>query len=82
MAATIRLGRHLSWDHPTFCRFIAASPNFNLLRADLPPSVTPLMLQDQCTASYWIESWSDLLLRPLAAACVAALRVTAHPDLD
>jgi hypothetical protein len=37
------------------------------------------MLQNQCTASYWIESW-PVLLRPLAAACVAVLRVTVDAD--
>jgi hypothetical protein len=79
MNIAIRLGWHLKWDYHFFCRFIEAHSDFRLLRADLPPRVTPIMLQNQCTASYWIESW-PVLLRPLAAACVAVLRVTVDAD--
>jgi hypothetical protein len=60
-----------NWDHPTFCCFIQSHPDFNLLFKGLPPRVTPKMLQNNLVAKYWIESWHDIKLRPLAAACVA-----------
>jgi hypothetical protein len=60
-----------TWDHPTFCRFIQNHPDFNLLFKGLPPRVTPKMLLDNLVAKYWIKSWHDIKLRPLASACVA-----------
>ena len=62
-----------TWDHQTFCRFIKNHPDFNLLFNGLPLRVTPKMLLDNLVAKYWIESWHDIKLRPLAAACVATV---------
>ena len=61
----------VTWDHPMFSRFIQNHPDYTLLFKDLPPRVTPDMLRNELVAKYWIESWTDLKLRPLAAACVA-----------
>ena len=62
------------WEFTTFCRFLDTHCDYQLLREDVPRRVTPGMLQDDLTAKYWVESWQEIKLRPLAAACVCELR--------
>ena len=63
----------MSWNHPKFCRYIQDHPEYNILLPDIPPRVTPKMLNDKMVAKYWIESWSNVQRRPLAAACIASV---------
>ena len=62
-----------TWDHATFRMWITDHPVFSVLLPGLPLHVTPEMLNGEFVAKYWIESWGDVQLQPLAAACVRAL---------
>jgi hypothetical protein len=64
-----------TWDHATFRVWIKDHPVFTALLPGLPWHVTPAMLNGEVVAKYWIESWVDLKLRSLAAACANVLQV-------